>query len=111
MHVYGRTLLWDSMCFFRSNFLLRHFPHSGHEYGFSPGDTKKGEKTKKKQILVKNGNYCSETIISGMARWGRPCLTSVDPAVLGQVTGQGEGLPTVLTDVRPLTCVRPHVLL
>lgn len=70
-------------------------------------ETQKREKT----ILIKNGNYCSETIICGMATWWRPCLTSVDPPVLGQVTGQGEGLPTVLTDVRPLTCVRPHVLL
>lgn len=69
------------------------------------------QKRGKKKLLVKTVNYCSGMIVSGMSTWWRPCLTSVDPPVLGQVTGQGEGLPTVLADVRPLTCVRPHVLL
>lgn len=66
---------------------------------------------REKKLLVRNGNNRSERIISGTATWRRPCLTSVDPPVLGQVTGQGEGLPTVLADVRPLAGVRPHVLL
>lgn len=50
-------------------------------------------------------------IVSTNALWWRLPLTCVDPPVLGQVTGEGEGLPAVLTDVRPFTCVHPHVLL
>lgn len=38
-------------------------------------------------------------------------LTCVYPAVLGQVTGNGEGLAAVLAHVGPLTRVGPHVLL
>lgn len=40
-----------------------------------------------------------------------PRLTCVDAAVFCQVTGDGEGLPTVLTDVRFLSSVNPHVFL
>lgn len=38
-------------------------------------------------------------------------LTCVYAAVLGQVTGNGEGLATVSAGVRSLACVRPHVFL
>lgn len=38
-------------------------------------------------------------------------LTGVDPSVLGQVTGDGEGLATFLADIRTFPCVSPHVFL
>lgn len=43
--------------------------------------------------------------------WPASCLTCVYPPVFSQVTGNGEGLPTVLADIGPLARVRPHVFL
>lgn len=39
------------------------------------------------------------------------CLTCVNPPVFGQVTGNGEGLATVLADIRPFARMSPHVFL
>lgn len=35
----------------------------------------------------------------------------MDPPVLRQVTGDGEGFATLLADIRTFTCVSPHVFL